>query len=182
MFVRQFLALVILYGAVVVDVEKIPGRRNEMRKFSLGSVAFVRHRTDGQQLVDIVFDRSPPLSKRSRGSPCRHETHEQRPSKIISFRTPRTYVGKPNKCLLESVETSFCGRRDRRRRQRASTIGCHRRACSLRSKVLRATSLTRDGALLFPLIISLLSAIFSKAGCYGPQFDSRNLYAGRDSR
>jgi hypothetical protein len=25
MFVRQFLALVILYGAVMVDVEKIPG-------------------------------------------------------------------------------------------------------------------------------------------------------------
>jgi hypothetical protein len=38
MFVRQFLALVILYGAVVVDVEKIPGHRNKMRKFARGSM------------------------------------------------------------------------------------------------------------------------------------------------
>jgi hypothetical protein len=131
MLVRQFLAVKIGFGAVVVDVEKIPGHGDKMRKFALGSVDFVRFRTDGASAPTLLLiaARKPA----SRDGPCRHETDEQHPSKIISFRTQRTCVGKPNKCLLGSVEMSFCGRRDRPRRQRASTIGCHRRACSRRN-------------------------------------------------
>jgi hypothetical protein len=47
MFVRQFLALVILDGAVVVDVKKIPGHLNEMHKFALGSRPRNRPRSAG---------------------------------------------------------------------------------------------------------------------------------------
>jgi hypothetical protein len=54
MFVRQFLALVIFYGAVVMDVEKIPGHLNEMRKFELGSG--VRYRTDRASVPTLFLD------------------------------------------------------------------------------------------------------------------------------
>jgi hypothetical protein len=38
-------------------MEKIPGHRNEMRKFALGSVAFVRFRTDSAKAPTLIFDR-----------------------------------------------------------------------------------------------------------------------------
>jgi hypothetical protein len=63
MLVRQFLALVILYGAVVVNVEKIPGHWDEMHQAASGSLAFVRHRTDGANAPTLFLIGRYPKAK-----------------------------------------------------------------------------------------------------------------------
>jgi hypothetical protein len=46
----------------------------------------------------------------------------------------RTDRDKPRKCRTGFAEKSFCGRLDKPKRRLVSTVGCHRRVCSRRSK------------------------------------------------
>jgi hypothetical protein len=91
MLVRQFLALVILYGAVVVDVKKIPRHPDKMPKLALGSQGAGLHWSvtgDSATFPALVSVGYHPQAEVERTAMSTRRRFKQvPPSKIVSFRS-----------------------------------------------------------------------------------------------
>jgi hypothetical protein len=78
----------------------------------------VRYRTDGACAPTLFFNWSPLVSQRRERA---MSTRDKRTSSLKDrlIQDAENCVGKPNKCLLASVEMSYCERRDRQKRRPA---------------------------------------------------------------